>query len=140
MPISIGWDEMKIDGQEKSIMRWTFDGSWTWSELMQLAAHSHNMVASVAPRKVDVIVVSGPKGYILPSGNALAEVGCAIDMRASNLNRIVVVTTPGIFAALTRTLIKTARVSSRLMIMVSSLEEAYELVGPAAPSQANVEN
>jgi hypothetical protein len=133
MPISVSWDDVKVNGQEKSILRWTFDGRWTWSELVQLAAHSRNMVASVAPQKVDVIVVSGPKGYTLPSGNAIAEVLRAIDMRASNLSRIVVVTTPGIFAALIRTLIMTTRISSRLMITVSSLEEAYQLVGAELP-------
>lgn len=140
MPISINWDEAKVDGQEKSIMRWTFDGRWTWSELVQLAAHSRNMVASVAPRKIDVIVNSGPKGYSLPSGNAIAEVTRAIDMRAANLNRIVVVSSPGIFTALVRTLLKTARVSSRLMIIVSTVEEAYELVGADQPLPLTAEN
>jgi hypothetical protein len=133
MPIYVAWEDVKVDGQEKVVMRWTFDGRWTWSELVQLAARGQTMVASVAPRKVDVIVISGSKGYMLPSGNAIAEAMRAIDMRASNLRRIIVVSSPGVFTALVRTLLKTSRVNSNLLCIVSSLEEAYQVIGVPAP-------
>ncbi len=130
MPIYVTWDE--THNAEKTVMRWTFDGRWTWSELIQLTIHSRNIISALAPREIDAIVVPGPNGYLLPTGNIVAEANRAMDMRTSNLRRIYMVTSPGIFAATIRTLAQTSAVNDRLFCMVSSIEEAHQLIWSAS--------
>lgn len=130
MPIYVSWDE--TDSREKNLLRWTFDGRWTWSELVQLAIRSRTMVEAFSPREIDAIITSGPSGYLLPTGNMISEAVRAIDMRAANLRRIYVVSSPGVFTAMVRTLIQTSSISSKLICIVSSEEEAYQIIRSAS--------
>jgi len=87
MPITIRWDD-----QEKRIVRWDFEGAWTWREYSTAQQKSNEMMAAV-DGTVDIIG-NVSKSPSLPA-NALSFYRSSLNASAPNIGTIILVGTSG---------------------------------------------
>ena len=85
MPIAVSWDN-----PEKTILRYDYQGRWTWDEYFKINEEGVSLIASVAHR---VDTISNMKPGMMPvSGSGMSSAKAALRKLPSNAGIIVVVT------------------------------------------------
>lgn len=120
MPITIAWDN-----EEKSVIRYDFNGAWTWNQYLQVMEELMIMMKSVEHR---VDAIANMKSGIMPmSGSALSIARTALYKLPSNRGVVVVVTNPFVGVML-KTFKQFDREIGAILRAASSIEEANELI------------
>lgn len=120
MPISINWDN-----PQKTIIRNEFEGSWTWNEFVEAMDQVGKLMQTVS-HPVDILGNMRP-GNMPKTGNAIAVGRSAMLHWPANFQRLVLVTNP-LLEVLGNTFKKMDSVLGPKMILVRSLEAAYEVL------------
>lgn len=84
MPITVSWDDT-----EKTVLRYDFEGNWTWDEFQQAKEESDAMLDSV-PHSVDVILNYG-NNHWLPPGAISRLRAMAANTRPNFSGRTIIV-------------------------------------------------
>jgi hypothetical protein len=124
MTVRAAWDN-----PQKTIMRWTFEGAWTWDEYYKLRVSTNQQIAA-EQHTVDLIVdLSTSKA--LPSG-ILTHGKNAVSVTPKNIGITVLVGANPVlnafykmFSSLYGTLIRSKKLD---MVMVTTLDAAYKLL------------
>ena len=119
VPITTQWDDL-----EKTIIRNDFNEEWSWGEFIEAMETSAQWIKDV---DYEVIIINNIRDSVIPSGNALAIGQSMLKRMPLNLKSLIVVTNP--FAALLGKVLK--RVAPDLaakVIMVTTLDDAYERI------------
>ena len=120
MPIHIKWDN-----DEKTILRYDFEGRWTWDEYFSVMKQLTAMMASVEYR-VDAIANMKP-GIMPTSGSAMSSARTALRKLPPNCGVVVVVTNSFISAMLS-VFKQFDREIGKMLRGTTSLEEAYQVI------------
>lgn len=120
MPIQAKWNN-----DEKTVLRYDFEGRWTWDEYFGVMAQITNMMKSVDHR-VDAIANMKP-GIMPTSGSAMSSARSALRKLPPNCGVVVVVTNSFISAMLA--LFKQFdRDLGKLLRGATSVEEAHRII------------
>jgi hypothetical protein len=125
MPVSVKWDN-----DEQTIMRWVFEGNWTWEEYYT-NRDAANAQVSEKGHRVDMIV-DMRNSKTLPSGAMTHGKNAVSSATPDNLGVTVFV---GVNPVLRTFYSMFSQLYSRLLsnkhldtVMVATLEEAYEII------------
>jgi len=126
MGVSICWDD-----EEQTIVRYDFEGRWTWEEFYPAYEQAIAMEKSV-PHRIDVIL-DMLNSYNIPL-NAITHVRSISKKQPENLGLSVFVTTSAVVLSLYRVGMQFDAGLSRYFAAASTLEEAYQLISAARES------
>ena len=98
MPIRVYWDD-----PEKTIVRYDFEGNWTWDELYKVYYQAIAMETSV-PYRVDIILDMRLSGRI--PGNVLLHIKNFSEKQPPNVGLSIFVTTNAFITSLYHTATK----------------------------------
>lgn len=120
MPITVQWDD-----EAQTIMRWLFDGKWSWDEYNRAMTESNQQVRSVE-HPVDAIM-DLTHSSVLPS-NVLSNTHAAREEnQPKNIRWIYIVSRQPLLKALINIFGRLyQRFSKGGLSMVDSLEAAYD--------------
>ncbi len=120
MPVLVDWDD-----SEKTILRYRFEGHWTWDELYVTYERGVSLNNSV-PHRVDTLAdLTQSKG--LP-GNAAAQFRKLTTLPQSNTGLIVIVGGGALITALLNAFKTVYRRGAEKYFQVNRLEQAYALI------------
>jgi hypothetical protein len=131
MPVHAQWDN-----PQKTIMRWTFEGAWTWDEYYSLRVSTNQEIAA-EPHPVDLIVDLS-QSKTLPSG-VLTHGKNAVSVTPKNIGVTVLVGANPVlqafykmFSSLYEGIISSKKLN---MVMVANLDAAYKLLSDRQADQ-----
>jgi hypothetical protein len=118
--IKIVWDD-----DTKTVIRYVFDTQWSWDDFFTAKAEAYTRIDTVS-HKVGIIMDAPPDVTLPP--NALTHGRTALKNKHPNTALVVCVLTKPFLRAMINMLIRLARGSSASIHMVSSVEEARQLI------------
>ena len=122
MGISVNWAN-----EEQTIVRWIFDGPWTWQDFLDAQTQSNALLATVDHR-VDIVgnLINSPS---LPA-NALSAYKGVLKRAAPNIGLIVLVGSSSFVKAMVRTFNSIFRGSApgTNFAFANSEAEAFEVI------------
>ena len=125
MPIEVGWDN-----DEKTTLRYDYEGNWSWEELYEISNKALEMFNSV-PHRVDTIHNHTNSTYI-PRG-ALSHAQRLLAQYPENWGISVVVGTNPLLKALMLVFRKVYRQMGERHFMAATLEQARQLLAKRPP-------
>lgn len=123
MPISIYWED-----DTKRIIRWDFDGSWTWEDVYKASRDAVTLREKIA-YPVVVFVDQRRAANIVPSG-AVHHLSNLIHMGRESRRLLVILSPFEFYHQLARILIGVYREIGRKIVMVRTMEEADIALAP----------
>lgn len=120
MPIRIYWED-----SDQTIIRYVFEGRWTWDELYGVYYQAIEMENSVTQR-VDIILDMRTSGFI--PANALLHMKNFSEKQPPNVGISIFVTSNAFVAALYATAIKFYAKIAFYFRLVKTLDEAHAMI------------
>ncbi len=120
MSIQVYWED-----DEKTILRYDFEGDWTWDELYTVFNQGVDM-ASAVDHRVDAIADMRHSGRI--PGHAISHLRTIADRQTQNVNLRIIVTTNTFILTIYRTGAKVYRQIPRYFQVVGTIEEAHKII------------
>jgi hypothetical protein len=132
MPIQIYWEDT-----EKTIVRYDFQGAWTWDDLYAVYYQAIDMETSV-PHRVDIILDMRTSQRI--PGNALLHIKNIAEKQPPNVGLSIFVTTNAFITSMYNMAIKVYGKIAYYFRLVSTLDDAHAMIEnarrPAAEKDA----
>ena len=126
MAVQVAWDD---SGRvpEKSIIYWTFAGTWNWDEFAEVDEIAYEMSVGMMPAIIDVIVDMTGSGRT-PFTGAIGYFTRSLRRNPSNRGIVVIVGARGVLRSLEAILRRLNPKTSQAYLLVATLEEAYHLI------------
>jgi hypothetical protein len=118
MSISVTWDN-----EDKTILRMTVVGRWTWAEYFASAEQARDAISTV-DHPVDIIgdmLRSGP----VPLGMPIRRFRYAIDMMPTNFRKAAIIGGSPFTKSLMIAFMQIYRKANEKMVLVQTIDEAY---------------
>ena len=123
MGIRVFWEN-----DQQRIIRWEFDGKWTWVEVYQASQESVAMRKQVG-RNAVVLIDQRKATNAVPSG-AIHHLSNLIHLGRDDRRLMVIVTPFEFYHQLARVILGVYRDLGRKIIMVRTIEEADQILEP----------
>ena len=120
MTVSANWDN-----EQKTIIRYSFDGNWTWNEFYAAVNQSHALQDAVSHR-VDIILDLG-ESYVVPEG-ALMQFRRLAGINHANTGVRVIVSRNSTLGVLFDTFTRVYSKIAEKHYLASSMEQAYAII------------
>src|SRR5262245_22756963 len=120
MSVSANWDN-----EQQTIIRYSFDGNWTWNEFYAAVNQSHALQDSVSHR-VDVILDLG-ESYVVPEG-ALMQMRRLAGINHPNTGVRIIVSRNSTLSVLFDTFTRVYNRNAEKYYLASSMEQAYAII------------
>lgn len=118
--ITLDWDN-----EEKTILRYTFQGNWNWDDYLQWLSVGRNMMKSV---KHEVCIINDMRLMKQLPANFVNTASGIIISRPSNTGLVVFLTTNTFFQVTYRILGRILEEIPTQYILASTEEEAYKKI------------
>jgi hypothetical protein len=129
MPVSIRWED-----DDKTVMRYTIQGRWTWEELYPCFEEGIEMAKSVSHR-FDVIIDFSQTSHL--PGNAITHLRGIAERQVGNMGVGIFVTSSRVLLAIFQVAVKVYPKIAHYFRMVATEAEAYALIEQARHNPAD---